>query len=712
MKELIKRNTPAIADKFILEQIEAANGHNVYEVDTAGDHIVLRGDCVLSQAMAYYRYLKTFCGVNLSHCGNTVLPEILEAPLPTLPIRQVIAQEKRAYLNYCTFGYSMAWWGWEEWEREIDFMAMNGINLPLSVVGSEAVWYYTLREIGYSEQGALSYLSGPSFWAWQLMTNLDSYFSLTDVAYIEARAELGKKIIDRQLELGMTPIQQGFSGQVPKNLIRLFPKARIRHVPSWCNFPMTYQLDPTDPVFKKIGTIFLDKQRQLFGAHHYYACDPFHESTPPVKGKAQNDYLRKVGSGISDLYESFDKQHQWVMQAWSLREPIVKAVAKEKLLILDIGGTKYRETDGFWGYDFIVGNIHNFGDRNALHGSVDALAENPYMQAKEQYANAVGSGLFPEGIFQNPLYYDLAFTMLTESEEMELEPWLQDYARRRYGSEEACLVQAVKALRDSCYNTEGAGKRETGSILCARPSTDWLHTGMNDRNTLCYENSRLFEAAEKLLQAKRANTDGYRFDVCDITRQVLSNHAQTLYHDAMRGFQERDARLFERSSNAFLRLFDEVDALLSTRPELTLSHHLKMPSTKALCDIDKQNYEINLLTQITLWGPIDNSHLYDYAWKEWGGLISSYYAKRWYSFFEFLAGNFKKRKPLSTNTEKRPEGRDLYQGNVIYKAFAKFEKNWLASYKPEEPSEENSLELAEKLLDKYRDAICGGNKAD
>ena len=103
------------------------------------------------------------------------------------------------------------------------------------------------------------------------------------------------------------------------------------------------------------------------------------------------------------------------MQAWSLREPIVKAVDKDKLLILDIDGSKCEKTNGFWGYNFISGTLNNFGDRNTLHGSIDALAENKFMEEREKYPNIVGTGLFMEGIFQNPLYFDLASDMLTRS---------------------------------------------------------------------------------------------------------------------------------------------------------------------------------------------------------------------------------------------------------------------------------------------------------
>ncbi len=702
VKNLILRNTPEIADMFELRTIESADGLNIYEVFCENGKIVICGDCKISQAMGYYEYLKQICGVNYSHCGNTLL-DVKQAPLFEGTIKKIISQKRRVCFNYCTFGYSMAFWKWEEWEKEIDFMAMNGINMPLSTVGTEAVWYYTLRDFKYSEVGALRFLSGPGFWPWQLMNNIESYFNLTDVKYIESRAELGKKIIDREVELGMTPIQQGFSGMVPKNLKKApgFEKTRMNPVKGWCNFPITFQLDPTDPAFKKIGTALLKKQRELFGAFHYYACDPFHESEPSVKLR---DYLRKVGRAIDTMYKEFDPESVWVMQSWSLREQIVKAVPAGRLLILDIDGSKHSKNDEFWGHDYILGNIHSFGDRNTLHGSIKALADNAY--SKIEAPNCVGTGLFPEGIFQNPLYYDLQYKMLTESGAVDLESWLADYARRRYGSDSPALKDAVFNLYKSCYSEKCTG-RETGSPIALRPTTSFTHTAPNDFRELRYDNKILFEALKCLLSVKDSGEnlkDGYIFDVCDIMRQVLSNYAGVLYDRVMDGFNRRDLSVFERSANGFLKICEEMDELLQTRPELTLHYHLEQANSLALNEKDKENFELNLLTQITIWGPIGNPVNFDYAWKEWGGLIKTYYAKRWQSFFEMLAYKFPHRGKFSTVTKKQYNDRNVYR-SPFYKSYAEFEQNWLRTADPEPPSNGDTLEIADRLSKKYEGKI-------
>lgn len=133
----------------------------------------------------------------------------------------------------------------------------------------------------------------------------------------------------------MQPIQQGFSGYVPRELKNKYPDAKIQLQPSWCGFTGAAQLDPTDSLFSAFGRDFLEEEKKLFGAHGVYAADPFHESRPPIDTP---EYLSAVGNSIYKLFQDFDPSATWAMQAWSLREPIVKAVPKEHLLILDLNG--------------------------------------------------------------------------------------------------------------------------------------------------------------------------------------------------------------------------------------------------------------------------------------------------------------------------------------------------------------------------------------
>ena len=78
----------------------------------------------------------------------------LPNPLPAVekPIKIESNVKYRYNLNFCTFSYSMAFWDWERWEREIDWMALHGINMSLAITGTEGVWVNTLKKLGYSNR--------------------------------------------------------------------------------------------------------------------------------------------------------------------------------------------------------------------------------------------------------------------------------------------------------------------------------------------------------------------------------------------------------------------------------------------------------------------------------------------------------------------------------------------------------------------------------
>jgi alpha-N-acetylglucosaminidase len=66
----------------------------------------------------------------------------------------------------CTESYSFVWWDWARWEKEIDWMALHGINMPLAFTGQEEIWRRVYLKLGLSQEDILNYISGPAFLAW------------------------------------------------------------------------------------------------------------------------------------------------------------------------------------------------------------------------------------------------------------------------------------------------------------------------------------------------------------------------------------------------------------------------------------------------------------------------------------------------------------------------------------------------------------------
>lgn len=703
--QLIERVIPGYSRQFKLELIDNSE-KDVFEIDGAAGWVVLRGNNAVSIAAALNHYLKYYCNAHISWCGKQLnLPKTL--PVPTQKFRKGIDQKYRVNFNYCTFNYSASWWGWKRWEQEIDFMAMNGINMPLSMVGLEGVWYNTLLKYGFSDKDARSFLVGPAYFAWQWMTNIQTHAGPLPKEWIDKRIVLGQQIINRQTELGMSPIQQGFSGYVPRQLMEKYPSAHILIGKKWCNFPGAAQLDPLDPLFKEIGRTFFQEQEKLFGAHHYYATDPFHEGTPPQEGDI---YLNKVGNAIIDLMLQNDPLSTWVMQAWSIRKEIATVVPKEKLLILDLNGSTAVKKENFWGYNFIVGSLHNFGGRINLHGDLALLASNKQVTLRKTAPNAIGTGYFMEGINQNPVYYDLAFEIGVASSPVNITEWLNKYADRRYGAVSINAQEAWKMLLNTAYKN-GTDGVEKSSIICARPALDVKKSGPNAGFSVPYMNKDLLNALLMLLKDKQQlkRSDAYRYDVVDILRQVLSNYGQTLHKKAAQAFREKDRKNFTLYSRQFLSLLKDVDELLSTREEFSFKKWISDARSWGSTEEDRNLYEFNASMLVTLWGPLTEKEepvIFDYSWREWSGLIEQYYYMRWKLFYQMLDDHLAKGTNYEENGLPQTHGRESFRANDFYSQLADWEIKWVKSGKTFIQKEKaDELTIVRKLVEKYSKAI-------
>lgn len=699
----LERNLPKIKDSFEVN-IVALEGDS-YEIYYKQGKVYVNASNVISACNGIYEYLKKYCNVQYSWCGNNTI-DIDNVVAFDGVLKKTIEQKYRVYMNYCTLNYTMSWWDFSRWEKEIDFMAMNGINMPLAVVGTEAVWFETFTQLGFTDDEALSTISGPAFWAWQLMTNIEGYLPPKDKKYVYERLDLGKKILDRYLEFGMQPIQQGFSGFVPTLMKDKFPNENVILQKGWCTYPQTAQLDPTDDFFKKVGTTYLNKMKELFGNYHFIACDPFHEGTPPKQTK---EYLNAVGTAINDMLYEFDNDSIWVMQGWTPQKNIVTAIPKHRLLILDLDSDRTAK-EYPWvhqnGYNIVTGMLHNFGGKNAMQGHLQDHTKNNFSRLKDKGINVLGTGMFMEGIEQNPVIYDLQFQMLTESKPIDFSSWLDNYILRRYGTTNDTLKQVWDILVKTCYRNDGYEENRVGSCLASRPQLMPIMTGPCCYSKIHYD-TKEFEKAVKLfasLSDELGDNDAYQYDLCDMLRQALSNRFydnQLEFQKAYKGF--RNLKKLESISKAQLELLLDLDELLSHRSEMTLDRWLNMAQNLASDEEEKRYFDFNARTQITLWGDIsgDTSQLFDYAWKEWSGLIKGYYYPRWQIFYDSILDAVSHHK-FPKQYKNGWKQRFNYKKTKVGKEIDKFELAWIKEYQEcSPPTTTDVVPIATKLLTKY-----------
>ncbi|KAF6026713.1 NAGLU [Bugula neritina] len=182
----------------------------------------------------------------------------LSSPLPQVSDVLVRSANDRFhyYSNVCTFGYTYVWWSWKRWQREIDWMALNGVNMPLAFVGQEAITQKVFK------------LLGP-FSPWFRMGNLVKWGGPLSQQFIRQQVKLQHRILSSMRAYGMTPVLPSFSGHVPAGLAQLYPKANITKLSLWSHFTSkysgTYYLSPTDPLYNRIVELFIQKYTEEFG---------------------------------------------------------------------------------------------------------------------------------------------------------------------------------------------------------------------------------------------------------------------------------------------------------------------------------------------------------------------------------------------------------------------------------------------------------------
>lgn len=702
---LIERVLGTRASEFSVQMISSANGGNVFEIESVGGKVELRGDNGVSVASALNHYLKAIAHCHLSWCGDQLkLPTVL--PLVPEKIRITCPHRYRVMFNYCTLSYSCAWWDWARWERELDFLAMNGINTPLGVIGLEGVWYNTLTKSGFSDEEARAFLVGPAYSAWQWMTNIEGHGGPLPKHWIDERVKLGQQWMNRARDLGMTPIQQGFSGNVPRLLKQKHPEAAIALQPSWCGFHGSAQLDPTDPLFKTFGKTFMEENIRLFGNNHLWAADPFHESSPPKPGA---EYLDAVGKAIHSLMKEVDPKATWAMQAWSIRKEIACAVPKGELLVLDLGGGR----NDFWGHNFVKGQLHNFGGRINLHGDLRGVAGNPFAATAAKTPQCVGMGLFPEAIGQNPVFYDCVYDMIWRDAGVDMDGWLTDYATRRYGASSDKANAAWKLLLNEGPYKRGTSGVESSSMIAARPALVTKKSGPNAGFQIPYPPLKLLEAADLLLQdaGRLGAADPFRYDVVDVTRQVLSNYAQELHKSIRLAYLRKDKAAFVARTAEFHQLLADTDTLLASRDEFLFGKWLSDARSLGATLDEAEQYAGNAAMLVTIWGPAtdkagESIEIFDYSWREWSGLIKEYYLPRWQKFHAMLAQSIDKgdyRDP-----RQQTHGRESLRANPFYSELADWEIAFSQTPLKSLPAKASgdSIVLASRMIAKYRAVLA------
>ncbi|XP_076761430.1 N-acetyl-alpha-glucosaminidase [Xylocopa sonorina] len=609
--------------------------------DSSDEKIEITGTSGVAATWGLHYYLKSYCNVHVSWEGDQVE---LPYTLPKVRVQVTSNDRFRYYQNVCTLGYTSAWWRWEHWERNIDWMALNGINLALAFNGQEAIWHRVYRQLNFTSDEINEHFGGPAFLPWFRMGNMRGFGGPLTSNWHEQSVQLQHRILQRMRELGIIPVLPAFAGYVPRAFPRLFPHVNVTKGTSWNNFSdeycCPYLLDPTDPMFKKVGEMFLRTYIEEFGTDHVYNCDTFNENEPRT---SELKFLRNIGHSTFEAMSSVDPKAIWLMQGWLFyhdlifwNEPRVKAfltsIPLGKMIVLDLQSEQfpqYTRLKSYYGQPFIWCMLHNFGGTLGMFGSAQIINRRVFEARKMKNSTMVGTGLTPEGINQNYVIYELMNEMAYRKQPVNLDTWFENYATRRYGAWNEYAVAAWKTLGRTVYNFSGYERIRGKYVITRQPA-------LNISTWTWYDQKRFYDLWYVFLQARhgRRNNALYRHDLVDITRQALQLKADELYTAIVESFRKKDKTLFKELKERLMSLFDDLEAILASNKDFLLGTWLAMARSLATNEEELKQYEYNARNQITLWGP--RGEIEDYACKQWSGVVADYFKPRWEAFLTYL----------------------------------------------------------------------------
>ena len=644
--ELIERIDKGASAKFKTQLVKSDK--DFFELDQAGNKVVIRGNSWVNIASGLNWYLKYYAGVHLSwNQMQAKLPAKL--PAVTKKERRETDLSLRYDFNYCTFSYSMAFWDWKRWEKEIDWMALHGVNLPLAIVGEECVWRNMLLKLGYTEKEVGEFIAGPAFLAWWEMNNLEGWGGPLPTSWYVRQEKLQKQILARMKQLGMHPVLPGYCGMVPHDAKEKLG-LNVADAGLWNGFQRPANLLPTDARFSEIATLYYNELTKLFGKADYYSMDPFHESNddPNI------DYA-KAGQAMMQAMKRVNPKAVWVIQGWTEnpREAMVDDMKTGDLLVLDLFSecrpmfgipSIWKREQGYKQHQWLFCLLENFGANVGLHGRMDQLLNNFY-SSKE---NCKGIGFTMEGSENNPVMFELMSELPWRAEKFTKEQWIKSYVKARYGVEDKAIEDAWLALVKSIYNCP-AGNNQQGpheSIFCGRPTLNNFQASSWSKMKNYYDPAMTKKAAKLMnsVAEKYRGNNNFEYDLVDITRQALADQARIQYQKTIADYKAFSRKQFDRDANRFLKMLLLQDKLLGTRTEFRVGHWTQDALNAGKTAEEKKLYEWNARVQITTWGNrycADTGGLRDYAHKEWQGLLKDFYYVRWKSYFDALAAQMK-----------------------------------------------------------------------
>lgn len=641
---VIERTFPSLAPRIKMVSTHKVDGRDVYEHHVSKGKLIIKASSSTAACRAAYDYIRSHHLGIASWSGNRLS---LPHTLADSKTRRVVSPfEHHYYLNVVTFGYTMAYWDWSRWEKEIDLMALHGIDMPLSLVANEAIAARVWHKLGLTDDEINAYFTGPAHLPWLRMGNISGLDSPLPTTWHEEQIALEHLILTRMRSLGMKPICPAFAGFVPQSFKRIFPNARVSET-SWGGAFHNWMLSPEDSLFHVVGKMFIEEWEKEFGENEYYLADSFNEMDipfPPKDDPKRYELLASYGEKVYSSIHDANPRATWVMQGWMFgyqrniwNAPTLSAllsrVPNDKMLLLDLAVDYNRHFwhsevnwefyDGFFGKPWVYSVIPNMGGKSGMTGILSFYA-NGHLSAlaSPKRGKLAAFGFAPEGLENNEVIYELLSDAGWSDKEINLSRWLGNYSACRYGQDVTGLDAFWHGMLASVYGT-----------FTDHPRYNWQFRPGLVRQGSINANAAFYHGIETLADSARNMKHNalFEYDFCEWAAAYLGAKAEILTRQIEAAYAQADTAQALKLQYRFTHLLLSIDHLLTNHPTHDMQQWINQArkhggGNQHLSDY----YEHNARRIVTIWGPpVD-----DYSARIWAGLVRDYYLPRWQHYFE------------------------------------------------------------------------------
>lgn len=637
-REVIERQLTANEPEMKVRVIIDGEGQS-YSYKMRHGQLTIKATSGVAACRGFYDFIRnTEAGINTWNYSRLELPSKL---------KDTVAECKSpfdhfTYMNVVTFGYSCPFWDEARWDKEIDWMALHGIDMPLVLIGAEQVYREVFYDMGLTKEEVDAWEVGPAHLPWFRMGNLsgNSFDGPLGEDWNRRQSEICRHVLSKMRSLGMEPICPAFGGFVPPAM------ASRCHTDTtgWDWMPKdyrNYRIKPSSTEFVEIGRRFIEKWEQKYGKGKYYISDSFNEMEVPT----DTTTLTQYGDSVFRSITAANPEAVWVTQGWTFVwqygqwgkerfEALTRNIPNDKMLVLYMSPEYdparyyghddqpcYKNYNGFAGKQWAYTLLPNMGGKNYYTGE---LAHYGWDFAIEARKNAQYYGITAEGIENNELLYELICDAGWGHTAQDISTWMRHYSRCRYGCTAPIIDEYLDMLLTTLY-----------SRYTDHPRFGWQNGAVLTHLGTAAPDSSYYSGLEAIMGRYREmpSSPALEIDLAEAAAFYLGGKVDTYGQELNNILQSsptptaiaKTEHLLKKINHAMMML----DSIIAIHPQ-SLETWEQQATALAGNEQNKLRNARNARRIVTIWygNHTYNEPVQDYAAKIWAGLVRDYYRPR------------------------------------------------------------------------------------